>query len=74
MTLRELREQSGKSRAEVAAALGVAVRTLAHYENGTRWLKPEQILALSRIFDDSAEEVIMAQLNSRQSAQSDSLP
>ena len=70
MTLRDLREQSGKSRAEVAAALGVAVRTLAHYENGTRWLKPEQILALSRIFDESAEEVIAAQLNSRQRARS----
>ncbi len=74
MTLRELREQSGKSRAEVAAALGVAVRTLAHYENGTRWLKAEQILVLSRIFDDSAEEVITAQLNSRQCAQSGNLP
>lgn len=74
MTLRELREQSGKSRAEVAKALGVAVRTLAHYENGTRWLKPEQILVLSRIFDDSAEEVITAQLNSRQCVRLGSLP
>lgn len=74
MTLRELREQSGKSRAEVAAALGVAVRTLAHYENGTRWLKPEQILVLSSIFDESAEEVIIAQINSRQCARSDNLP
>lgn len=65
MTLRELREQSGKSRAEVAAALGVTVQAVARYESGERWLKPEQILVLSRIFDESADEVIKAQLNSR---------
>lgn len=65
MTLRELREQSGKSRAEVAAALGVTVQAVARYESGERWLKPEQILVFSRIFDESADEVIKAQLNSR---------
>lgn len=64
MTLRELREQSGKSRAEVAAALGVAVRTLSHYECGTRSLKPEQILLLANIYDESAEAIIRAQINS----------
>ena len=74
MTLRELRKQNGKSRAEVAAALGVAVRTVSHYECGTRWLKPEQILLLSSLYDESAETVIRAQINSCRRDQSGSLP
>ena len=65
MTLRELREQNGKSRAEVAAALGVTVQAVARYESGERWLKPEQILLLSNLYDESAEEIINAQINSR---------
>lgn len=62
-TLRELREQNGKSRAEVATALGVAVRTMSHYECGTRRISIEQVLTLSELYDCSAEEVIEAQLN-----------
>lgn len=63
-TLRELREQNGKSRAEVAAALGVTVQALSNYENGYRRIDIEQVLTLSKLYDCTAEEVINAQLNS----------
>ena len=65
-TLRELRQQSGKTRAEVAKALGVAVRTISHYECGTRKLSIEQVLVLAKLYDESAEQIILAQLNSHQ--------
>lgn len=64
MTLRELREECGKSRAEVAAALGVTVSAVGHYENNRRQITIEQVLVLSKLYDCSAEEVIDAQLNS----------
>ena len=64
MTLRELREQSGKSRAEVAAALGVTVMAVSNYENGYRQISISQALDLAHLFGDSAEEIIKAQLNS----------
>lgn len=64
MTLRELREQSGKSRAEVAAALGVTVTAVSNYENGYRQIGLEQVLILSKLFEESAEHIIHAQLKS----------
>lgn len=63
-TLRELREQNGKSRGEVAAALGVTVFAVGHYERGDRRISLEQVLVLVRLYECSAEEVIEAQLNS----------
>ena len=66
MTLRELREQNGKSRAEVAAALWVTVQAVARYESGERWLKPEQILLLSNLYDESAEPARKRGLAERQ--------
>lgn len=63
-TLRELREQNGKSRAKVATALGVTYQAYARYENGIRRVSLEQVLTLSKLYDCSAEEVIEAQLNS----------
>lgn len=71
MTLRDLREQNGKSRAEVAAALGVTVQAVARYEAGQRTIAIEQVLILAALFDDTAEEIIRAFVNSR-SAQADS--
>lgn len=68
MTLRELREQSGKSRADVAAALGVTVQAVSHYENGHRQIGLDDVLTLAKLFDESAEEIIKAQLNSCQKA------
>ena len=45
-TLRELREQSGKTRAEVANALGVTPNAITNYEYGKRRLSLEQVLLL----------------------------
>lgn len=63
ITLRDLREQNGKSRAEVAAALGVANRTLSHYECGTRCIDIKQVLILAKLYDCSEKEIIEAQLS-----------
>ncbi len=64
MTLRDLREQSGKSRAEVANALHVSYRAVSNYEAGIREISIEQVISLAKLFDCGAEEVIMAQLES----------
>ena len=62
MTLRELRKQSKKTAAEVAAVLGVAVRTVFRYEQGIRTVGLEQIIPLSELYDVSEREIIEAQL------------
>ena len=64
LTLRELREQSGKSRKETALALGVSPNAVTNYEHGIRRIDIEQVLILSKLFDYSAEEIILAQINS----------
>ena len=63
-TLRELREECGLSRADVAAALGVTPNAITNYERGNRRLALEHILILAKIYEASAEDIIMAQLNS----------
>ena len=68
MTLRELREQSGKTRADVAAALGVSVSGFSNYENGNRKIGIEQVLVLANIYGETAVEIIKAQINSCQTA------
>ena len=72
MSLRELREQSGKTRAEVAAALGVSISGFSNYENGNRKIGIEQVLVLAKKYGETAEEIIHAQLNSCRTARSDS--
>lgn len=67
-TLKALREENKKSRAEVAAALGVTLRAIYNYEYGIRQIDIEQVLKLSKLFNCSAEEVINAQINSCQCA------
>ena len=64
MTLKELRQQSKKTAAEVAAALGIERSTYSNYEQGTRRISLENILALARLYDVSTEEIIEAQLES----------
>ena len=65
ITLRELRERAERSIADVAAALGVSVQAVYRYETGQRIINLEQVLILSGIFEEPAEEIIKAQLNSR---------
>lgn len=64
MTLKELRQQSGKTAAEVATALGVTLRCVYNYENGYRQIDIVQALTLAKLYEVSAEEVIQAQLES----------
>lgn len=66
MTLRELRNQSGKTAAEVATALGVRLQTVYRYEQGLRQIDIGQVLALAKLYDVTTEEVICAQLESEE--------
>lgn len=62
--LRTLRKQAKKTAAEVATVLGVVERAYYRYEKGTRRISLEQVLLLAKLYDCSAEEIILAQLNS----------
>lgn len=64
MTLKELRQQSKKTVAEVAAALGVAVQTVYSYEQGLRLINVAQIIPLAELYEVSEREIIEAQLKS----------
>lgn len=63
MTLKELRLQSKKTAAEVAAALGIATSSYYNHERGERRLSLESVLTLAYLFDASEREIIEAQLN-----------
>ena len=63
-TLKQLRQDSKKTCAEVAQALGVARNAITNYESGIRKINIEQVLILAEEFDVSEREVIEAQLNS----------
>lgn len=65
MTLRELRTQAGKTVKEVADKLGVSVRAMYHYENGTRSIDLEHVLILTELYGCTEREVIEAQLRAR---------
>ena len=64
MDLRELRKQLKKTAKEVAEKLGVVTRTVHSYEQGIRRVGLEEILTLSKLYDCTAEEIILAQLKS----------
>lgn len=64
MTLKELRQQSGKTAAEVATALGVTANAVSQYENGKRNINIAQVLILAMLYNVSEKEVIEAQLKS----------
>ena len=57
-TLRELREQNKNTAAEVAEVLGVSVRAVSRYEQGTRRIGLEQIIKLMDFYHCTAEEII----------------
>lgn len=65
-TLRGLREQNKNTAVEVAEALGISNRALYYYENGKRQISLEQVLLLAKLYNETAEEIIRAQLNSCQ--------
>lgn len=64
MTLRDLRKQNKKTVAEIAKVLKSSISTIYGYEQGVRRLGLEEILALAKEYDCSAEEIILAQLKS----------
>ena len=64
MTLRDVRKQNKKTVAEIAKVLNVTDRAVLNYEQGIRRIGLEEILALSKVFDCTAEEIILAQLKS----------
>lgn len=68
MTLRELRQQNNKSVAEIATLLGVSKESVYKYESGERKITLEQVLILSKTYEESTDEIIVAQLNSCRSA------
>lgn len=63
-TLRDLREQNKKTLADVAKALNVSVRSVSRYEQGARKISIDQVLVLVELYEESAEDIIRAQLNS----------
>lgn len=65
-TLKDLRKQSKKTLAEVADVLGVTVRAVLRYENGTRQMSLSQILLLAEFYECPERNIILAQLNSCQ--------
>lgn len=64
MTLKELRQQGGKTAKEVADKLGVTRNAVNNYECGIREISLEHILILAKLFDCTEREVIEAQLKS----------
>lgn len=72
MTLKRMRQAAGFSRKEAAERANVTYQALSHYEQGTRSPSIETVLALAHLYGESAEDVIVAALNSRQCARGDS--
>lgn len=62
MTLKELRQQSGKTAKEVADKLGVNVQAVYNYEHGNREIGIARVLILAELYDCTEREVIEAQL------------
>lgn len=65
MTLKQLRQSAGKSVKEVAEKLCVTQSALNKYENRKRKINIEQVLVLAKLYDCSAEDIILAQLSER---------
>lgn len=72
MALKRMRQDAGFSRKDAAEQINVSVRMLAYYEQGTRTPSIETVLALAQLYQESAEDVIFAALNSRQRDREDS--
>lgn len=55
--LRQLREKRNMTQAEVAEAVGIAVRTYQHYESGAREPNVSTFVALAQLFGVSLEHL-----------------
>lgn len=64
MTLKELRQQSGKTAQDIALILGIPRSTYSNYEQGIRQIDLRLILPLAKTIGVSAEEIIEAQISS----------
>ena len=69
MTLRELREERGMTRKELAAAMNVTPVTIMRYENGTRGVMTDTAIQIAKILDVSISEVVWAIADSRRDNQ-----
>lgn len=56
--IRLLRTTKNMSQVELAELLGVAQQTICSYENNARQPPVHRLLALSRVFDTSIDELI----------------
>ena len=66
-TLKTLREKNKKTLAEVAKVLEISKRTAYAYEQGTRAISVEKVVALAEFFGEKVEDVIEASINTRRS-------
>jgi len=64
--LAEARQRAGLSQVEVAEALGMSQRTIAHWERKRSPLYPDQLITLCRLFDVSADELLGTKPTARQ--------
>ena len=56
--IRDLREDSDLTQAQVGAAVGASQRTYAYYESGQRMLPPQVLSALADFYGTSVDYLI----------------
>lgn len=58
LKLRELREKSGMSQAEMAKLLGCSQQTYSRYESHTTEIPLESLIFISRYYDTSVDHLL----------------
>ncbi len=56
--IRELREDSDRTQAQVAAALGLSQRAYSYYETGARMIPPWVLAALAGYYETSVDYLL----------------